>query len=413
MKTFSIVNLGCKVNRVESDAFSQTLEDLGFHPAEINNADIIVVNTCTVTGEADKKARKAVNHALRENNHGTVYVTGCAAAINPEYFEALDDRIHVVAKAGMLEELQNLSTAEDSTDPTNAPQASYPTRVGVKVQDGCNHACTYCIIHVARGAATSRPASEILEECEQLITSGVKEIVLTGINLGSYQDAQRTLPDLLQSLIALAKTHTAPGDTPCRFRISSVEPMDISDDLITLLATSEGQICRHLHLPLQSGSSKVLSEMNRPYSAEAYGALVHRLREAVPEISLSTDIIVGFPGETDEDFEQTLRLAEQCGFSKIHVFPYSMRQGTPAAARTDQIDPQIKRERAAQLRDLSKTLRQKDWQHRLNTTEFAVIEERGIAMTESHFELTAPKGIAVGSLIPIQLTDVALNDSQF
>ena len=431
MNTFHVINLGCKVNRVESDAFSQALENHGMRPSTLDMADIIIVNTCTVTGEADKKTRKAVHHALRENTHGRVYVTGCAAAINPDYFTALDPRVQVVPKADMLTQLDQLApstpntpsaTGIMSTAPseicasTKAPiptQAQYPTRVGVKVQDGCNHSCTYCIIHVARGKATSRPAAEVKHECEVLIRQGVKEIVLTGINLGSYNDGAATLTELLKDLITIAQQYNTSPEVACRFRISSVEPMDISEDLIRLIATSQGQICRHLHLPLQSGSSKVLSEMNRPYSAEEFLTLVNRLREAIPELFLSTDIIVGFPGETDEDFTQTLTVARACGFSKIHVFPYSQRQGTPAAARLDQIDPNIKRQRAQTLRDLGKELRRQDWEARLGTTEFVIIEERGIAMTESHFELAAPPQAITGSLIPLQLTDAILKDSQF
>lgn len=189
--------------------------------------------------------------------------------------------------------------------------------------------------------------------------------------------------------------------------------MDIDDGLIELLATSDGHICRHLHLPLQSGNSKVLAEMNRPYSAEEYVKLVDRLYASIPNLSLSTDIIVGFPGETDEDFAQTLEVAKHCRFSKIHVFPYSQRQGTPAAKRPDQIDPHIKRDRALQLRNLGKALRQADWDSRLGTVEFAVVEERGIAMSESHYELAAPQNEATGSLIPLTLTNEILQDSQF
>ena len=415
MNTFHIVNLGCKVNRVESDSFSQALEDHGFHPSNLPEADLIIVNTCTVTGEADKKTRKAVNHALRENNHAKLYVTGCAAAIHPDYFTALDTRVQVVSKADMLSKLEDFTHNSTSTKTSTSTEAhlsaQYPTRVGVKVQDGCNHACTYCIIHVARGAATSRPLSEIINECTNLIHQGVKEIVLTGINLGSYHNHGYTLADLLTKLITTAQQNTIPGEPPCRFRISSVEPMDIDDTLIHLLATSNGQICRHLHLPLQSGSSKVLAEMNRPYTAEAFLALVERLRNTIPELSLSTDIIVGFPGETEEDFAATLNVAKQCQFSKIHVFPYSKREGTPAAARPDQIDSQIKRQRASQLRALGKTLRQADWERRLNTTEYAIVEERGIAMTESYFELTAPPDTPTGSLIPLQLTNEILRDA--
>ena len=268
----------------------------------------------------------------------------------------------------------------------------FRTRVGVKVQDGCNNACTYCIVHVARGRATSRNAGDVREECKALAEAGVREIVLTGINLGSYRfdDGQGEvlmLDGLMQALLDDTADVHEPGQPPCRFRISSIEPVDVSDKLIDVMARSNGRICRHLHLPLQSGSTKVLAEMNRPYTAQQFEALVNKLYAKLPELSLSTDIICGFPGETDADFQETLDVAQRCRFSKIHVFPYSQREGTPAAARTDQVPPEMRAERARTLRALAKQLRQQDRENRAGTSELALIEENGVAMTESYHEL--------------------------
>ena len=411
---FSIVNLGCKVNRVESDGFAQLLAARGGSASPLADADVVVVNTCTVTGEAEKKTRKAVRHALRESAAPLVIVTGCAAAIDARVFEDMSPRVRVVPKAGMalfLEEETPEATpsplASAATPEDGAPHAATPfssrTRVGVKVQDGCDNACTYCIVHVARGRATSRPAAAIRAEVLQLAEAGVREIVLTGINLGSYRDGALRLADLLELLLADTACVHGSDEAPPRLRISSVEPMDIDDAVIDVLARADGRVCRHLHLPLQAGSTRVLAEMARPYSAEEYRALVARIRAAVPQIALTTDIIVGFPGETDEDFAATCDLARACGFSKIHVFPYSQRTGTPAAARPDQIDPAVKAARARELRALAAELRRADYTARVGNHELALVEEQNRAMTESYYEVCAPAGAPVGTLVDIEI----------
>ena len=285
----------------------------------------------------------------------------------------------------------------------------YRTRVGVKVQDGCNNACTYCVVHVARGKATSVDPREVVRQCRALASAGVKEIVLTGINLGSYRWRDKEtgettgLADLLRMLLEETADLHKEGEYPVRFRVSSVEPRDVHDDLIEVLATAGGRVCRHLHLPLQSGNSKVLREMHRPYNAEHFEAIVANLYERVPELSLSTDIICGFPGETEGEFEDTLRVARTCRFSKIHVFPYSKREGTPAAARIDQVPPGVKADRAQRLRDLGDLLRDNEGEARKGTRELAVVEEEGVALTESYFEVPAPKNAKAGEMIEITL----------
>lgn len=402
---FAVVNLGCKVNRVESDTAAARLSAAGWSAAPEAEADLVVVNTCAVTGEAEKKTRKAVRHALRESPAETVLVTGCAAALDAAVFEAMDPRVRVVGKAELADVLDELADAP-SAKPAFAPLptgSQFRTRVGVKVQDGCDNACTYCIVHVARGRATSRPADEVVRECAALAREGVREVVLTGINLGSYRHDGARLPDLLERLLG-ETDGLGPQDAPsCRFRISSIEPCDVSQRLMELLACAEGRVCRHLHLPLQSGSSKVLREMARPYDAAAYGELVRRLRRQVPEISLSTDIIVGFPGETEADFTETLALARSCGFSKIHVFPYSMREGTPASARADQVPASVKAARAAKLRALAAELRRADRARRAGATELALVEDAGRATTESYHQVDAPAGASPGDLVPLRL----------
>lgn len=413
---FAIVNLGCKVNRVESDAVAALMLEAGASQASLAEADLVVVNTCTVTGEAEKKTRKAVRHALRESPAARIAVTGCAAAIRPEVFQSMSDRIVCIPKAQLEVEVRRMIESSCIEQPMPHDGVSsvlrlgdgFPTRVGVKVQDGCNNACTYCIVHVARGRAASRAVEDIVAECLAYARAGVKEIVLTGINLGSYsllmQDGKMLhLAGLLERLLEATEGFRGEGEPACRFRISSIEPRDVDDDLIEVLASAGGRICRHLHLPLQAGSSKVLREMARPYDAPFFCDLVDRLRVRVPQLSLSTDIIAGFPGETEREFSETLDVARKCGFSKIHAFPYSLREGTPAAKRADQVPPEVKAGRAARLRELGDELRIEDFKRRRGSTELVLVEQDGRGMTESYFEVPVSASARVGSLVPLEL----------
>lgn len=407
---FSIVNLGCKVNRVESDDAAAKLLSKGWEQGGAEAAHLIIVNTCAVTGEAEKKTRKAVRQALRSSESARVVVTGCASALRPEAFEEMSDRVECVAKGDLAAWLDKLPGHDDAVahGPVLRVGAPFPTRVGVKVQDGCDNACTYCIVHVARGRAVSRPVDEVVAECVAYARAGVGEIVLTGINLGSYgrrvaQGPAVGLADLLKELLSRTETLRAEDGPPCRFRISSIEPKDVDAGLIDLISRAEGRVCRHLHLPLQSGSSKVLREMARPYDAGFFADLVSDLRAAVPQLSLSTDIIAGFPGESEADFEETLSVARACGFSRIHAFPYSPRRGTPAAERADQLPPEVKEARAARLRTLGGELRDGDFSRRVGTRELVLVEQDGRGMSESYYEVPVPADAEPGRLIEVPL----------
>ena len=397
----SVVNLGCKVNRVESDTIAATYLQNGSTLVNAAEAELIVVNTCTVTEEAEKKTRKTIRKLLRENNSASVLVTGCAATINPDFYCSLDDRIVLVDKHDLLSTELHGSEQND-THPLMRVGSYFPTRVGVKVQDGCNHSCTYCIVHVARGKAWSRPMHLVAQEVYQLAQQGVAEIVLSGIDLGSYNDIDDitdkrvNLAELASHLIEMLDSE---GLVDTRLRISSIEPRSLKKDFIDLLAQSDGRICRHLHLPLQSGSSRVLREMNRPYNANDYVALVDSLKERVGDLSLTTDVIVGFPGETDQDFEQTCHVSREVGFSKIHVFRYSKRAGTPAALRTDQIDPHLKETRAHILLELSEELRLTYANRNSNRAERVVVEQLGWGMSESYYKIHVEDIHEPGSLI--------------
>lgn len=407
---FSVVNLGCKVNRVESDNFLASLQEQGASLAELSDAQVIVINTCTVTGEAEKKTRKTLRRCLRANPHAKVVVTGCAAAINPDELRELSDRVVIEPlKNQVVERALSFLDIEPSAhflvnrqghEGTLRVGEKFPTRVGLKIQDGCNNSCSFCIVHVARGRATSTPRSKVCDEVLNYARHGVREIVLTGINLGSYRGESRDyrLAQLLEELLELT------ADFQVRFRISSLEPRDASDQLVELLAQAEGRVCRHLHLPLQAGSSRVLREMRRPYDRAYYEELVYSLYERIPTLSLSTDIIVGFPGESDEDFESTLEMARLARYSKIHAFPYSKREGTPAARRDDQVFDQVKSARMQVLLELGEQMRQADFDARLNTTELVLVESEGRGMTESYHELKLDSSYERGMLVPVCLT---------
>lgn len=403
----SVVNLGCKVNRVESDTIAAAYLRNGAQLSGIEDADLIIVNTCTVTEEADKKTRKTVRRVLKGNQSAPVLVTGCAATIHPDFYRELDQRISVVDKHDLLDqEPHGVETLKEP--PLLRIGSEFPTRVGVKVQDGCNHSCTYCIVHVARGKAWSRVPESIITEVCELAAHGVKEVVLSGIDLGSYcyssGNQRLLLPDLVAKILN-GLDEMALRDV--RLRISSIEPCSLSSEFIDLLAESQGRVCRHLHLPLQSGSTRVLKEMNRPYSTEKFLSLVHDLKAKVPGISLTTDIIVGFPGETEQDFELTCELARKVGFSKIHVFRYSKRTGTPAAEREDQIPFEVKEDRAHRLIALSDELRRSYALENKNREEHIIVEQQGWGMSESYYKIRLDPDKVPGSVIIGTLADCA------
>lgn len=390
---FAVVNLGCKVNRVESDGFIASFLDAGATSDDSSSCELVIINSCTVTAEAAKKTRKAVRNALKTHPQAQVVVTGCAAAIDPAIFTDIDARVRVWTKQQVEQAAKDMrvESAVPDTPALLRIGDSFPTRVNIKIQDGCDRACTYCIVHVARGKATSMLFDQVVNEIVAYAEQGINEIVLTGINLGSYSGEQGDLVALLETV--LERTDKT------RFRLSSIEPKDVSPALIDLMAASHGRICRHLHVPLQSGSNKILQEMARDYDVEYFNSLVTQIYQAMPMFSLTTDVIVGFPGESETDFEYTLELAKQCRFSKMHVFPYSQREGTPAAARLDQVTAEVKNARAHILRALSEELRQTDLLQRKGTVERILIEQEGVAVTESYHHINAPSGAATGSLI--------------
>jgi threonylcarbamoyladenosine tRNA methylthiotransferase MtaB len=345
----AFVTLGCKVNQAESDTIASVL------PAaqvvrEQADAEIIVINTCTVTGEADHKASKAVRHALGQSGSPTVIVTGCLAALDPSGIAALGDRVIAEPdKERVRERVALLAGATDAMVTETRPVAVRATgraRVQLKVQDGCDAFCTYCIIPYARGVPRAVPLEDIVASADALVTAGVAEVVLTGINIGRYDDRGATLADVLE---AVASTGIP------RIRISSIEPGDIDDRLLEAAARTPA-FCHHLHVPLQSGADTVLARMGRPYTTAGFAEGIAAARETLGEVAISTDVIAGFPGETDAEHAGTMEFVERTGFSRLHIFRYSARAGTPAVAMSGQVPPAVRASRAAGLRALGERL---------------------------------------------------------
>ena len=385
MKTFSILTLGCKVNQYESESMKEIFEKNGYIEvsSETDVADVYVVNTCTVTNLSDRKSRQYIRRAKRENPESIVCVVGCYSQVSPDEVKAIEgvdiimgttDRNRIVELVENFEvdksQISIVKSLKGFTEfqHIEIDKESEMTRSYMKVQDGCNRFCTYCIIPYARGPIRSRTIEDSFEEVKRLSEAGYKEIVLTGIHIGSYGKdlGDERLVDLIEEI--------AKVDGIERIRLSSIEPITITRDFLERIKAT-GKVCDHFHLSLQSGSNSVLKSMNRRYTREEYIETCDLIREYFPHVGLTTDIIVGFPGETDEDFEDTVDLVKRVQFSKIHVFKYSKRSGTPAADMKNQVDGNIKIERSNRLLELSDKMMDEFIEKNRNTTLKILFEE--------------------------------------
>ena len=373
----SVVNLGCRVNRVESDRITADLARLGCCLVDQEDADLIIINTCAVTGEAEAKTRKAVRHALSLPREPLVLVTGCVVNLHAGELTELSERviaepskIDVAARAAEALGIANRAPS-GTVDPHDIADLLGRSRLGVKIQDGCNNRCSYCIVWKARGPERSVPVASVLEQVREAEAASIPEVVLTGVNLGAYDGAdERDEHVEIDELLDRILTDTGIG----RVRLSSIEPMDVNRRLIERMAAAGPRVAPFLHLPLQSGCTATLARMRRPYTAEQFVETAAMIRELVPDVALSCDVIVGFPGETDAEFEESRALCEATGFSRMHIFRYSARPGTPAATAPDQVDPRVMAERAATLRAVADTAAHLDAQRRIGTRERAVLE---------------------------------------
>ncbi|KAA0549359.1 tRNA (N(6)-L-threonylcarbamoyladenosine(37)-C(2))-methylthiotransferase MtaB [Bacillus sp. BGMRC 2118] len=366
MPTVAFHTLGCKVNHYETEAIWQLFKENGYERTEFEQtSDVYVINTCTVTNTGDKKSRQVIRRAVRKNPDAVICVTGCYAQTSPAEIMAIPGVDIVVGTQDRVKMLEYIEQFKQERQPINGvgnimktrvyeelevPAFTDRTRASLKIQEGCNNFCTFCIIPWARGLMRSRDPKEVIKQAQQLVDAGYKEIVLTGIHTGGYGEDMKDynlamlLRELDEKVVGLK-----------RIRISSIEASQITDEVIDVLDKSS-KVVRHLHIPLQSGSDTVLKRMRRKYTMEFFAERLQKLHAALPGLAVTSDVIVGFPGETEEEFMETYNFIKEHGFSELHVFPYSKRTGTPAARMEDQVDEDVKNERVHRLISLSDQL---------------------------------------------------------
>ncbi len=365
MKKFSIITLGCKVNQYESDMLAEQLTASGLSRTDSGEpADLVIVNTCTVTGKASMQSRQAVRQAIKSFPGAIIVVTGCYAQTAPSEIEKISGVHLIVGHADKHRIVELVQAAE--TDPAlpcpavvrrdvnqvrdfhfgQHPVMGSRTRQSLKIQDGCDAFCTYCIVPYARGRSRSMPPDAVLEHLNRLGEAGSREVVLTGIHLGSYGvdlDPKTSLDALLGRI-----DHSRPVR---RLRLSSIEPQELTEEIIHRVATSD-MFCPHFHLPLQSGDDGILQKMRRPYTGTLFGDIVNTIYRRMPDAALGVDILVGFPGETDDAFRRTYALIESLPIAYLHVFPFSPRPGTPASRYADKVKEKVIKKRCADIRKL-------------------------------------------------------------
>lgn len=386
MITVSVATLGCKVNQFESEALMASLEEKGYSLVPFgNSADVTVINTCAVTHRAEFQSRQMVRRAFRSNPESLIIVTGCYAQVEPDAIAGIDGVGYLLGNAeknripdllplldgGSLPRIQVADIRKEALF-SDIPLHSFHhhTRAFLKIQDGCDACCSYCVVPSARGRSRSLPAEKVFEHLRILKEKGFKEVVLTGIHMGSY-GSDLTPPLPLERLLRRLENE----ETPDRIRLSSIEPLDFSADLISILSISS-KVCPHLHIPIQSGDDEILRRMNRNYDRSFLSDLLRELRQRIPQLSIGTDVIAGFPGETDEKFKRTYELIESLPFSYLHIFPFSRRKGTPASRFPQQVDEAKIKKRAEVLREMGREKRQVYYRQFVDRELSVLVEDR-------------------------------------
>lgn len=392
-KKVSFITLGCKVNQYDSDAMRTLFIHRGYKPVEHSEvADVYIINTCSVTSIGDRKSRQVIRKIRRNNPDAVIAATGCYAQVAPEELEKMGDVDVIVGHQNRNKIVDYIEEAEKSEKTVNAvkdimsireyenltvdPEGEVKARAFVKVQEGCDNYCTFCIIPYARGRLKSRKQEDAVDEIKKLVEKGYREVVLTGIHLGNYGKDLRNGTSLSTLVSELLKIPNL-----LRIRLGSIESVELSDELINIIK-NEKRVCHHLHLPLQSGSDAVLKSMNRHYRLRQYKDLIAMLREKIPNLALTTDLIVGFPGETEENFKETLKTLHELKFSAIHVFPFSKRTGTPAAMYPNQITNEEKKKRVHRVQELEKKISKEFRSEFLNKIVHVLAENK----KEEYFE---------------------------
>ncbi|MEW9701585.1 tRNA (N(6)-L-threonylcarbamoyladenosine(37)-C(2))-methylthiotransferase MtaB [Paenibacillus sp. SI8] len=431
MATVAFHTLGCKVNFYDTEAIWQLFKHEGYEQVDFEQtADVYVVNTCTVTNTGDKKSRQMIRRAIRRNPEAIVAVTGCYAQTSPAEILAIPGVDMVIGTQDRDKIIPLVKQLEQDRQPINAvrnimktrqfeeldvPDFADRTRAFLKIQEGCNNFCTFCIIPWSRGLMRSREPQSVIQQAKQLVEAGYQEIVLTGIHTGGYGEdiEDYSLAKLLWDLDKVEGLK--------RIRISSIEASQITDEVIEVLKSSD-KMCRHLHIPLQAGDDQVLARMRRKYTTAEFARKIERLHEIMPDVAITTDVIVGFPGETEEMFQNGVKFMERMKFSEMHVFPYSKRTGTPAARMEDQVDEEVKNARVHELIDLSENM-QLAYAQKFVGQVLEVIPERahkgepnsGLYMgySDNYVQLVFEGSESmIGQVCRVQVTEAGVNESK-
>jgi threonylcarbamoyladenosine tRNA methylthiotransferase MtaB len=404
---YSIVTFGCRVNQADSLQIEEALLARGATESPMDNADVVIVNTCSVTATADQGARQTIRRIARDNPSARIVVTGCYATRRPDEVSALPNVLRVVRNARKEDLVAELTTAERFGNGDGACGASIePGLAGrtvftLRVQTGCEEHCSYCIIPTTRGAGRSLRLRDVLDEVVRIASAGFKEIVLTGVHLGSYgRDVtpRSSLFELLRALDELAVDLT--------FRISSLEPMDCTPAIVKLVADSNGRFAPHFHLPLQHASNRMLALMHRPYTLDDYKELVNTIADRMPHASIGSDMIVGFPGETEADFARNLEYLPGSPLTHLHVFPYSDRPGTPASGMCDKVAGPTVRERSASLRSISRELADRFRNSQRGTIRRGLTIENGqTVVTDNYLKLQVNASLTRNVRVMVRVLD--------
>jgi threonylcarbamoyladenosine tRNA methylthiotransferase MtaB len=393
MSTYAVLTFGCRVNQADSLRIEEQLRQRGARPASPSEADLVVVNTCSVTASADQGARQTIRRVARDNPAARIVVTGCYATRSPREVAALPNVIRVVPndrKERLVETTaERFGNGDGACGATVEPGVAGRTVFTLRVQTGCEERCSYCIIPTTRGAGRSIPIAAVTREVGRIEAAGFKEIVLTGVHLGSYGRDLSPEQSLLELLRALADL---PGDVT--FRISSLEPMDCSPEIVGLVSRSGGRFAPHFHLPLQHAGDRMLRLMRRPYTCGYYRTLVDSILDGLPRASIGTDLIAGFPGESDDDFAANLEYLPDSRLSHVHVFPYSDRPGTAATARPDKVAGPVIRDRAARLRAIGAALSERFRDSQVGSVRPGLTVDDGtLVVTDNFLKIRIPPGL--------------------
>lgn len=409
----AIHTLGCKVNIYESEYIINILKENGYQIVDFDSkADIYIINTCTVTNTSDKKSEKMIKRARKQNKDAIIIAMGCHAQIKGDNIDAdiiigNKDKSKIISlieeyqenknKIKRIYNLDNVSFEDMYISSFNSH-----TRAFVKIQDGCDAFCSYCIIPYARGPIRSKDPKTVIKEITSLVENGYKEIILTGIHTGKYgKDINYTFEQLLKDIIKIKNLY--------RIRISSIEINELTDPILDLIKDNK-IIAKHLHIPLQSGSDKILKLMDRKYDLKFYKDRIEKIRKMIKDISITTDLIVGFPNEDEKDMEDTLKFIKEIKFTKIHTFPYSKREGTKAASMENQIDETIKRKRVKTVLELSDQLEQDFYQSKLNETEEVIIEQtkdgKSYGYTSNYIKVEIDSPLKPNEVISVKINKV-------